>query len=98
VLAALRDGDARAARLWLETAEALAELLAWAVAFTAPGTIVVGGGLAQAGDALLDPVRVSLAERLAGFPEPLVVPAALGVDAAAVGAADLAEALAAERS
>lgn len=92
VVDALRAGDARAAGLWAETADALAEVLAWGVALAAPGTVVLGGGLAQAGDVLLDPVWASLAERLAGFPPPVLLAARHGPAAAAIGAADLARA------
>jgi glucokinase len=93
VLDAVHAGEPRAVRMWEETVEALADLLAWAVALTAPATIVLGGGLAQAGDVLLDPLRSTLARRLAGFPEPSVERSVLGVDAAAVGLADLARRL-----
>ncbi|GAA2753664.1 ROK family protein [Amnibacterium kyonggiense] len=91
VLAAMQAGDAVAAERWRETVDALAEVLAWTIALIAPGTVAVGGGLARAGDALLDPLRAALAERLAGFPEPVVVPAAHGTAAAAIGAAHLAD-------
>lgn len=93
VLDAVEAGDERAARAWQETASALAEVLAWGCAFAAPATVVVGGGLAQSGDALLEPLRASLAERLAGFPVPIVLPAVHGVLAAAVGAAQAARRL-----
>ena len=89
-IAAVRAGDPRALALWTETTDALAELLAWAVALLAPDTIVLGGGLARAGDLLLDPVRSALAARLQGFPMPVVLPAVHGAGAAAVGAAELA--------
>ncbi len=89
---AVRAGDERAARLWAETADALAEVLAWCVAVTSPATVVVGGGLARSGGLLLDPVRRSLAARLTGFPAPVLLPAAHGTAAAAVGAAQLAAA------
>lgn len=90
VLAARTAGDPRAAALWDETVEAVAEVLAWTVAVIAPGTVVIGGGLVRAGDALLVPLRAALAARLAGFPEPVVVPAGHGTAAAAIGAAHLA--------
>jgi glucokinase len=75
---------------WTETVEAIAEVLAWAVALLAPGTVVLGGGLARAGVALFDPLRAALEERLDGFPEPVLVPAQHGTMAAAIGAAQLA--------
>ncbi|GAA4741663.1 ROK family protein [Amnibacterium soli] len=89
VLTARNAGDVAAAARWDETVDALAEVLAWTVALVAPGTVVVGGGLVRAGDDLLVPLRVALAARLAGFPEPVVVPAAHGTAAAAIGAAHL---------
>jgi glucokinase len=98
VLAAVTAGDATAARLWDETVEALAEVLAWAVALTAPATVVIGGGLARSGDALLVPLRAALAAQLTGFPEPVVVPARHGTAAAAIGAARLAAALLHDRT
>lgn len=90
---AVRAGDPGALAMWRETVDALAEVLAWGVAFASPGTIVVGGGLAQAGDLLLDPVRAALAARLPWFPPVPVLPAVHGTAAAAIGAADLAGAL-----
>ncbi|WP_131104233.1 ROK family protein [Ornithinimicrobium sufpigmenti] len=88
-----REGDPAsravlgAAGRWLGTG------LAGAVATLDPGTVVVGGGLSEAGDLLLDPARATLAQHLLGRghrPVPPVVPAALGVGAGLVGAADLA--------
>lgn len=90
VLAAHAAGDARATALWTETVEALAEVLAWAIALTAPGSVVVGGGLARAGEVLLDPLRASLSYRLEDFPETPILQARLGTAAAAIGAARLA--------
>ncbi|MGN6744137.1 MAG: ROK family protein [Amnibacterium sp.] len=90
VLAARDRGDARAAALWTETVEALAEVLAWSIALTAPATVVVGGGLARAGDALFEPLRASLAARLGSFPDTPVLAAECGTEAAAIGMARLA--------
>jgi glucokinase len=69
---------------------ALADGLATLVQLLAPARIVVGGGLALAGDALLDPLRVALADRCRVVPAPEVVAAGLGVRAGVVGAALLA--------
>jgi glucokinase len=54
---------------------------------------IVGGGLVEAGDVLLDPIRAAFAERLVApdhRPPVEIVPARLGSDAGAVGAALLA--------
>ena len=52
-----------------------------------PERIVVGGGLADAGDALFTPLAAALARRLTFIPAPAIVPAALGADAGCHGAA-----------
>jgi glucokinase len=49
--------------------------------------VVVGGGVADAGDLLLDPLRVELRRRACVAPEIPVVRAELGPVAGAVGAA-----------
>ena len=58
--------------------------------FITPQRIVVGGGVAEAGELLLDPLRAEVSRR-AGRVAPLgrirIVPATLGADAGAVGAA-----------
>ena len=53
-------------------------------------TIVLGGGLAQAGDLLLTPLRAALHERMTFHREPQLVAAALGDEAGCLGAALLA--------
>lgn len=58
-----------------------------------PQLFVIGGGVASAGDRLLDPVRRAYSDHLParGFhPEPTFAVAELGNEAGAVGAADLA--------
>ncbi|HVF76355.1 MAG TPA: ROK family protein [Acidimicrobiales bacterium] len=58
-----------------------------------PQAFVIGGGLVEIGEPLFAPVRQTLAESLAGAPRrqpPLVVPAELGEQSGAVGAALLA--------
>jgi glucokinase len=54
-----------------------------------PEVVVLGGGIAQAGPALFDPLEAALASdewRLAGEAVP-VIPASLGAIAGAIGAA-----------
>ena len=58
-----------------------------------PELIIVGGGLSETGDLLLDPARRAFAARLPGAayrPEVGIVRAELGAEAGLVGAADLA--------
>jgi glucokinase len=56
-----------------------------------PEAIVVGGGVSEEGERLLEPARAELAERFEGqVAPPILVSAALGNDAGVVGAAHLA--------
>lgn len=91
VAAAVRAGDPAAQRVWQETVDVLAHSLAGLVATVAPSVLVLGGGLALAGDLLSDPLREGLAQRLPGLPGPRLVTARHGDTAAARGAAMLAE-------
>ena len=90
VLAEMTAGDARAAACFDDTVQAVADVLAWAVGLLAPSTIVIGGGLAAAGETLLTPLREALHSRLGELPTPAVLPAKHGSSAAAVGTARLA--------
>ncbi|RKN31068.1 ROK family protein [Micromonospora musae] len=83
-------GEPVAAQVWRETVEALADGFATAQALFDVATIVVGGGLAQAGAQLLDPLRAALHERMTFHREPRLVAAALGDEAGCLGAALLA--------
>ncbi|MEV0393135.1 ROK family protein [Polymorphospora rubra] len=83
-------GDPVAADLWRETVEALADGLLTAQALFDPEVVVLGGGLAEAGAVLLDPLRAALRRRLTFHREPRLVRANLGDEAGCVGAALLA--------
>ncbi|MEV4809322.1 ROK family protein [Micromonospora avicenniae] len=83
-------GEPVAVRVWQEAVEALADGLATAQALLDVATVVVGGGLAQAGVRLLDPLRAALRERVTFHREPRLVAAALGDEAGCLGAALLA--------
>lgn len=89
VAAEVASGDELARRLWQRAVDALAEVLAPALAATGIDLLVVGGGLANAGEQLLAPLAAALRTRL---PERdlQVRGAALGDRAAALGAAVLA--------
>jgi glucokinase len=92
VYQAVEQGDALAKRVWEEAAEYLAIGLAGIIHVLAPPLIVLGGGVAQAGEGLLAPVRERLKRHV--FYVPLeqisVVGATLGHDSALLGAATLA--------
>ncbi|MEV4891520.1 ROK family protein, partial [Nonomuraea sp. NPDC055795] len=78
--------DPLAVEVWDEAVEALSLALATYTLLLDPSMIVLGGGLAEAGPALFDPVRTRLVKRLAFRDAPPLVPAALGVDAGMLGA------------
>ncbi|MEH1015262.1 ROK family protein [Micromonospora sp. CPCC 206060] len=90
VVARATAGEAAAGQVWRETVEALADGLATAHSLLDVDTIVLGGGLAQAGPDLLDPLRAALRERMTFHREPRLVTAALGDEAGCLGAALLA--------
>ena len=81
--------DAVAAQAWRETIDVLADGLLVAVAMLDPDTIVVGGGLASAGDALLSPLSEALRARATFHSLPSLVVAELGDVAGCIGAAIL---------
>ena len=89
-LAAAREGDAAAT----EAIERAGRLIGVAIAnltiFVAPQRVVIGGGVAEAGDLLLAPLRAEIQRRAANV-APLehieILRATLGPDAGAIGAA-----------
>ena len=86
-------GDPLALAAFASVGEWLGIGLANLVAAFDPETVVVGGGLSAAGDLLLEPAREAMRGSLVGAPHrtvPPVVRAALGPEAGAIGAADLA--------
>ena len=88
--AAVRAGDPAAARIWQQAVDDVAGALAPALAAAGTRLVLVGGGLALAGDLLLDPLRAALAELLPGRDDLTVRTAELGDRAGALGAACLA--------
>ncbi|MBA3310470.1 MAG: ROK family protein [Nocardioidaceae bacterium] len=89
VLLAL-DDDPIARRVWDDAVAALADGVSAVVALLAPSRIVFGGGLAEAGEALIGPLRKALGERVFVTPAPDLLPAHHGARAGLVGAALLA--------
>jgi glucokinase len=91
VLTAARAGDPLAAAVWRDCLELLGDALTWLVTVTAPATVVIGGGLANAGAALFEPLIAAVAAQTPTFLPPVeLLPARHGSTAAAVGAARLA--------
>ncbi|GIH76420.1 ROK family protein [Planobispora longispora] len=79
-------GDPVATEVWDEAVEALSLALATYTLLLDPSAIVLGGGLAEAGPLLSDPLAARLAERLAFRAAPPLRRAALGVNAGMLGA------------
>ena len=86
VVRRLRDGDRAAEEVWGEAVEALAEAIVQISALLGPEVVVLGGGLAEAGTDLFQPLQDALSD-LGAATLPLILPASLGEDAGVVGAA-----------
>jgi glucokinase len=84
---AARSGDPVARAAFERAGEYVGRVLAGAVVLLWPERVVVGGGVAHAGELLLEPLRAELRRRACVAPEIPVVPAELGPHAGAVGAA-----------
>jgi glucokinase len=87
VVARAQAGDEQAAAIWAEAVDVLADGLLIGIALYDPHTLALGGGLAGAGDALLDPVREALERRRTFHRLPELTLAELGDEAGCLGAA-----------
>jgi glucokinase len=89
VYVAAANGDSQSIHAIEEVARALGIGLANVVTLIGPDRIVIGGGIAAAGDLVLDPIRRSIRERVTLVPTERidVVTATLGKWAGAYGAA-----------
>ena len=86
-------GDSTAIGLFAEVGRRLGEGIAGLVNILDPEMVVVGGGVAAEGDLLLEPARTAFVESVEApkhRPPVPIVPAVLGNDAGAIGAASLA--------
>lgn len=87
---AVTSGDPRAQKVWQEAVDALADGLVTALTLLDPRTIIIGGGLAEAGQTLFTPLRQAVQARITFQKLPTIVPAALGDTAGCLGAGLLA--------
>ncbi|MEU2183205.1 ROK family protein [Streptomyces thermolilacinus] len=87
---AVESGDPRAVRVWQDAVDALADGLVTAITLLDPRTLIIGGGLAEAGETLFTPLRAAVEGRVTFQPLPVIVPAALGDTAGCLGAGLLA--------
>jgi len=95
VTKAAQQGDPMSLRILERVGVRLGEGIAGLVNVLDPDVVVVGGGAAAAGDLLLEPARrafVDAVEAADHRPAVPILAAALGNDAGAIGAADLARA------
>lgn len=93
VTQAALSGDRAATELLAEVGEWLGEGIASLVAVLDPGVIVVGGGVAEAGDLVLGPARAAFGRQLTGRGyrrQAEIVRAELGNDAGIIGVATIA--------
>lgn len=89
LVAAHLGGNAHASEIWLRSVRALAAGIASLINILDPQIFVIGGGIAQAGSALFNPLAEHLDKmewRPAGH-RVAIVPAKLGDNAGAIGAA-----------
>ncbi|MBJ6639210.1 ROK family protein [Streptomyces sp. DHE7-1] len=87
---AVASGDPNAVRVWQEAVDALADGLVTALTLLDPRTLIIGGGLAEAGEVLFQPLRDAVRRRVTFQKLPSIVPAALGDTAGCLGAGLLA--------
>ncbi|NOY00684.1 MAG: ROK family protein [Verrucomicrobia bacterium] len=89
---AARKGDAQATQVWADVACYLGTALAGVIYLLNPDAIVIGGGVAHAGDVLFDPLEEQLKSTLSEefWTALKVIPAELGNDAGIIGSSALA--------
>ena len=87
---AVEAGDKRAQQVWADAIAALADGLIVVQSLLDPRTVILGGGLAEAGETLFTPLRAALRERITFQVPPTLVPAMLKDTAGCLGAGLLA--------
>jgi len=89
IFEAARQGDGVAISVVRDTAKYIGMALANLVAILDPEVVVLGGAIAEASDLLLEPTRAEMSRRVppAAIEHVSVVPAMLGEESAAIGAA-----------
>ena len=88
LLGAMRTGDREARRVWDTGLDALADLIACGAGLLGPLDVVISSDLTQAGEAVfLEPLRLRVADLMAGLPAPTLLTARLGKPSRALGAA-----------
>ena len=93
VVEGVKNGDAEASAIWDETIKYLAIGLGNAITLIAPEAMVIGGGVAEAGELLLSPLRRELAKNVSMVPidQVVILQASLGSESGVCGALMLAQ-------
>lgn len=91
VLERMKAGEPIATEIWNSAIQRLAELLSRMVQILAPDVILIGGGLSNAGEYLMDPLTEQVQSLLSFHHMPQIRRAALGSSAGMWGAALLAQ-------
>ncbi len=97
VVEAVKTGDKLASSVWDEACRFLAIGIGNAITTFAPNAVIIGGGVAQAGDLLFKPLMFYLNQNVNMLPleEVSIIPASLRGESGVLGAAKMAELLAA---
>lgn len=93
VIGAVQSGDRLAIEIWNETCRYLALGIANAITLLAPEIVIVGGGIASAGELLFEPLRKMVPQFVSMIPAEKIkiAPAALGTQSGLYGALVLAQ-------
>jgi glucokinase len=93
VVAAVRKGDGAAQKIWDETIRYLAVGIGNAVTLIAPEAVIIGGGVAEAGELLLAPLRQEIGKNVTMLPieKVEILKASLGSESGVCGALMLAQ-------
>lgn len=86
VYEAAMGGDAVSREIFRHAGEVLASKLLTAVSLLNPDAVIIGGGVAEAGELLLGPVREKIHARYVNARKPLIMKAQLGDSAGLIGA------------
>ena len=89
IATAARDGDAVAMDIYEKAGFYIGIAAANTCVALGPRRVIIGGGVARAGDLLLEPIRRTLSERVRVMPieQVVVVPSQLGDNAGVIGVA-----------
>jgi glucokinase len=93
VVERVKNGDATARGIWDETIKFLAVGIGNAVTLIAPEAVIIGGGVAEAGELLLEPLRQAMGKNVTMLPieKVEILKASLGSESGVCGALMLAQ-------